>query len=119
MAATAKEWPYHQLIVWGSSAAAPVTEDEHAAFRAALKGHSFVEVFPGAIILFHTYRGENNDVINALIAIAKERGAGRTDPLRVVASPPSSAGSGPYGGLFPGGLIEAVRKRLGASESES
>ena len=101
----------HQLFVWGSdSADRPVTEDEHQAFRSALEGRSWIEVFPGVAVVLTTYQGERIDVMNALRSVAEERD-GR---LSIVASPPIPVGSGRYGGLLPEGKFDEVRKRTGA-----
>ncbi|HEX2085560.1 MAG TPA: hypothetical protein VHF89_07750 [Solirubrobacteraceae bacterium] len=102
---------YHHLLAWGSDdVTRPITIEEQASFMDVLQGHSFVELFPGVVILLLTYETEGVEVLRALHATAKSL----HDRLSVVMSPAiPTTREGTYGGLLPHGRFAEVRKRLG------
>ena len=98
----------HCMIAWGSpDAAAPLMPGEHDRIEAALKGHDYMRVFPGAGVLTIADNEQRLAVEQQLVAIIKEHLPGR---VQLLISPPMGPGQ-IYRGFLPKGYWERLNEK--------
>jgi|tagenome__1003787_1003787.scaffolds.fasta_scaffold20889128_2 hypothetical protein len=95
----------HCMIAWGSpDASTPLTLDEHQKIERVLKGHKFLQVFPGAGVLTIETDEQRLGIEQELTAVIKAGSLGR---IHVLISPPMGPGQ-----IYRGFLKKAFWERL-------